>query len=101
MSTYTHVPFSSLHNRPGLISLAEARKNPTIVYRSLEYLHGGEPKVVRPKVTVAEPLPRLQSGLRLIPLSVAASRKDIKYRREGFEMMESRRHLLAVRLDRD
>ena len=48
----------------------------------------------------AQPQPSaVPRGFSLIPLSVAASRSDIKYRREGFEMQEHRQHLLAVRSD--
>lgn len=79
--------------RPGLISLADAQKNHSIVYRSVEHLDQFPPVFMRP-------VPRLQSSLPLVPLYVAAARSDIKYRREGYEMVEHRRHILAVRADR-
>ena len=119
-------PMRAAATKPKLISLAQARVDPTIVYRSVSHLdsrprapsvHYGRPKVIsleearaNPEIvyrSVAHiqtpvkqkpaPRPRLQSAGTLIPLSVAATRVDIKYRREGFEMVEHRRHILAVR----
>lgn len=84
------IVFASLHNRPGLISLAEAQRTPAIVYHSVSALPEPEP----------EPeFPAHDFQMKLVPLAVAAARRDIKYRREGFEMMEARAHIAAVRAE--
>ena len=82
--------YTSLENCSGLISLAEAQRSPDIVYHSVSSIPDPIP----------EPdFPPHNHQLYLIPLAMAASRKDIKYRREGFEMMEARAHIAAVRAD--
>ena len=91
----THIPFSSLHNQAGLISLDAARQDPAVVYRSFDRMHPSSVPSVT--VTAPTPVPTFKSSMRLIPLSVAQRRREIKYRREGFEMQETRRHILAVR----
>ena len=94
-----HVPFSSLNEQRGLVSLDAARQDSTIVYRSFEMMHPSPRPRRRP-----QPLKRQQrqkvpfkTAHRLIPLSVAQRRESIKYRKEGFEMEEHRRHILAIR----
>ncbi|KAI0340182.1 hypothetical protein BDW22DRAFT_1347229 [Trametopsis cervina] len=86
--SYTHVPFSSLYNQPGLVSLDAARSNPAIVYRSVNLMYPAP----APKAT---PIPVLKSSIPLLSLAVAQARSEIKYRREGYEMQEHRRHILA------
>ena len=89
-ATRAPIVFASLHNRPGLISLAEAQRTPAIVYHSISALPEPEP----------EPeFPAHDFQMKLVPLAVAAARRDIKYRREGFEMMEARAHIAAVRAE--
>lgn len=91
----THIPFSSLHNRPGLISLDAARQDPAIVYRSFDRRHP------RRKQVVLLPLENaVKTAIRLVPLPVAQKRKSIKYRREGFEMQMHHRRILALRAER-
>ncbi|PSR75151.1 hypothetical protein PHLCEN_2v8590 [Hermanssonia centrifuga] len=80
--------FAPISTRPGLISLAEAQRNPEIVYHSIKGLD--------PRPVVIEPF-GATAFLTLLPLSVAAGRKDIKHRREGFEMKERALHLRLVR----
>ena len=82
--------FTSLLDRPDLISLAEAQRTPSIVYRSVDSL---------PEPAAEPEFPAHSYQMKLIPLAVAAARKDIKYRREGFEMMEAAAHIAAVRAD--
>lgn len=89
-------PFSSLHDRSDLVSLKDARRNPKIVYRSLEHI-GKVPLVVRAPASIPQP----NFAITLIPLDIAASRSDIKYRQEGFEMKAARRRKLAVHADID
>lgn len=86
------IPFVSLHRRPGLISLAKAQRTPEIVYHSVSSIPEPTPE--------PEPeLPAHNYQMKLVPLAVAAARRDIKYRREGFEMMEARAHIEAARAD--
>ncbi|KAI0702322.1 hypothetical protein BC835DRAFT_1411146 [Cytidiella melzeri] len=103
MSSYTHVPFVSLHRQPGLVSLDAARSNPEIKYRSVNLMFPSPPSPVTSSVRSLSPsvapVPALKSSIPLVPLSVAQAQADIKYRREGFEMQEHRRHILAVRAD--
>ncbi|EKM55833.1 uncharacterized protein PHACADRAFT_144669 [Phanerochaete carnosa HHB-10118-sp] len=89
---FPSIPFVSLHRRPGLISLAEAQRTPEIVYHSVSSI----------PVPTHEPeleFPAHSYQIKLVPLAIAACRRDIKYRREGFEMMEARAHIEAVRAD--
>ena len=90
----------SLHNQAGLVSLDAARCDPNIVYRSLDIMYP-EPT---PRVTsITMPAPRgfkLKLSIPLIPLAAAQAKEEIKYRREGFEMKEARRHILRIRAER-
>ena len=92
LAAYLAIPFVSLHRRPGLIFLAEAQRTPEIVYHSVSSL-------VDPTPEPEPEFPPHNYQMTLIPLAVAAARKDIKYRREGFEMMEAAAHIAAVRAD--
>ena len=65
--------------RAELISLVEAQNNPDIVYRSVNVPLDLQAAIVESYVAETLTVP-------LVPLAVAASRDDIKYRREGFEM---------------
>ncbi|KAF7793856.1 hypothetical protein EIP86_004977 [Pleurotus ostreatoroseus] len=134
MSSATFV-VQSLHKRPGLVSLEEARRRPEIVYHSIRHL--ASPKKAAPTPTAVPIIPTInvapatptragrpirtpprpvfmmaavrnaapsrypvaltfkaqaaldpRSDMTLVPLSVAAVRRDIKYRQEGFEMKE-------------
>ncbi|GJE97950.1 hypothetical protein PsYK624_141720 [Phanerochaete sordida] len=76
----------------GLISLSEARRNPDIVYHSVRMIPDPTPA---PEVDFPTP----SYPLKLVPLAIAAARPEIKYRREGFEMLEARAHIAAVRAD--
>ena len=87
------IPYPPRRAPVKLVSLSAARKDPRIVYRSIEHLENLPPLVI----TAPQPPPRLQSSMRLVPLYVAAAQSSIKYRKEGFEMEEHRRHILAVR----
>jgi hypothetical protein len=90
-----NIPFVSLHRQPGLVSLDAARSDPSIRYRSVDLMCPApypQAPPARPVSTV------LKSSVPLIPLAVAQAKEEIKYRREGFEMQEHRRHILAVRL---
>ena len=81
-----------------LVSLQDARRDSKIVYRSVAHIKN-VPEVAHPARRIR--MPRARYAAKLIPLSVAAARPDIKYRREGFEIEESRRHLQAIRSDID
>ena len=92
MAAYT--PYcSNLNERPGLISLAEAAQNPAIKYHSLdrgrvvslERRGAMKKNVVHVRTSATS---KVRRALRLIPLSVAQRRNDIKRRQEGFEMAE-------------
>ncbi|EKM55841.1 uncharacterized protein PHACADRAFT_96246 [Phanerochaete carnosa HHB-10118-sp] len=89
---FPSIPFVSLHRRPGLISLAEAQRTPEIVYHSVSSIPEPTPE---PELE----FPAHSYQIKLVPLAVAAACRDIKYRREGFEMMEARAHIEAVRAD--
>ncbi|GJE97934.1 hypothetical protein PsYK624_141560 [Phanerochaete sordida] len=86
------VAFVSMHRRTDLISLAEAQRTPEIVYHSVSAIPDPTPE---PDLD----FPAHDYQLTLIPLAAAAARRDIKYRREGFEMLEARAHIAAVRAE--
>ena len=113
--TDTPYPVFQKTSRPQYISLAAARADPSIVYHSVKHLDRAPvrpqtatstatTKQRKPRHTAPKPVtsaPRFQPpiGMTLIPLRLAAVRDDIKYRKEGFEMREHRRHIQAVRAD--
>ncbi|KAI0094090.1 hypothetical protein BDY19DRAFT_1045267, partial [Irpex rosettiformis] len=83
------IPFVSLHCQPGLVSLDAARSSSAIVYRSIDIMY---PAPSPRPVTPLAPVPVLKNSIRLVPLATAQASQQIKYRREGFEMQEHRRH---------
>ena len=89
-ASYTFVPFTSLHDRPGLISLEAARNSPEIKYRALDLLDRS------PKITVV-PVPKTNYPCKLISLAEANARDDIKRYREEYEAKETRRqHMIRA-----
>ncbi|KAF7797425.1 hypothetical protein EIP86_008620 [Pleurotus ostreatoroseus] len=80
-ASYTFVPFTSLHDRPGLISLEAARNSP---------------EIKSPKITVV-PVPKTNYPCKLISLAEANARDDIKRYREEYEAKETRRqHMIRA-----
>lgn len=99
---------TNMTERPGLVSLAEAARDPLIKYRSVEGSVSLKRKPAR-RVKVARTRETAKGNqtirLHLVPLSVAQLRPSIKYRDEGFEM-ESKEAFMtaaqkhAIRVDR-
>ena len=87
-------PFSAFQEIDGQVTLKDARRNPKIVYRTVEHV-SKVPQVVR------APTRRPCCALTLLPLHVAAARPDIKYRPEGFEMKAARRPASVAPVDFD
>ena len=92
--------FTPFQHQAGLVSLEAARCDLKIVYRSLDIMYP-EPTPRVTSIPLRTP-PGLKSKniMRLIPLAAAQAKEDIKYRREGFEMKEARRHILSMRAER-
>lgn len=86
--------FTALGHLPELISLDAARRSPELVYHSVAHLPEAEPLPALPEFFIEGPV-----QMKLIPLEIARQRTEIKYRREGFEMQEARKHLLVVRAE--
>ena len=82
MSNFSSLPAFSLHSRPGLISLAEARSRPEIVYHSVAH-------ICVPKATPAPSELFVGAQVKL------QRRKEIKYRREA------RKRIHALRAERN
>ncbi|KAI0093696.1 hypothetical protein BDY19DRAFT_902446 [Irpex rosettiformis] len=92
--------FQSLHNQAGLVSLDAARCDSSIVYRALDMMY---PEPTPRATSIPLRTPRgveSNCAIPLIPLAAAQAKEDIKYRREGFEMKEARRHILSIRAER-
>ncbi|EKM55835.1 uncharacterized protein PHACADRAFT_95461 [Phanerochaete carnosa HHB-10118-sp] len=88
----SEVPLASLHARQGLISLAEARRTSGIVYHSINSI--SQPSSELPKSPES---PSCDLLMMPVPPAVDTGRRDIKYRREDFKMMEARMRIAAVR----
>jgi hypothetical protein len=86
--------FTALGYLPELISLDAARCSSELVYHSVAHL---------PEAQRMPSLPEFFTEgiihMKLIPLHVARETAEIKYRREGFEMQEAKKHLVAIRAD--
>lgn len=87
----TPLPTINIVRPPPLISSSVSRRTAHEIMRAKHeelpsMLFGKRP--TRPQARLAVPL---------LPLAVARARGDIKYRREGFEMQERRRHLALMR----
>ncbi|KAI0790149.1 hypothetical protein BC629DRAFT_1439996 [Irpex lacteus] len=97
MPFYPSTPFTSLHNQAGLVSLDDARANHSIVYRSVDIAHPDTEPIPRlSSVPTVQGISTLKSSIPLISLSAAQAKKEIKYRREGFEMQETRRRIVKL-----
>lgn len=95
-SSRVGIPFESMYEREGLLSIEEAQRRYDVKYHSVSHLPGPEIRAAVPSWGAQK-----EATYTFISLREAQARSDVKYRCEGFEMREHQDHILEVRADPD